>query len=153
MIQVKRIYSIMVAGLLVICMLMAGCTSQPAEPGTPTAAPTAAPTTSAPAEEFAFNETNNNETVTIPAGSKIVISLAENPTTGFSWNVTSSTGLSYVNDTYIAPETKLVGAGGTHEWRYLAAEKGDAGFSAIYKRPWEDVTGNETTFSMAFTLE
>ena len=153
MIQVKRIYGIMVAGLLVICMLMAGCTSQPAEPGTPTAAPTAAPTTSAPAEEFAFNETNNNETVTIPAGSKIVISLAENPTTGFSWNVTSSTGLSYVNDTYIAPETKLVGAGGTHEWRYLAAEKGDAGFSAIYKRPWEDVTGNETTFSMAFTLE
>jgi len=160
MVQRKSIYSILVAGLLVICLLGAGCTSQPEE-GTPTATPTAAETTDVPTvtptpaatTEYAFNETNDNETVTLPAGSEIAIRLDENPTTGFSWNVTSSAGLEYVNDTYIAPETELVGAGGTHEWRYLAAEKGDAEFSAIYKRPWEETTGNETTFSLAFTIE
>lgn len=149
MVQRKRIYGIVVAGLLVSCLLMAGCTSQPADPGTPTAVPT----TSAPAKEFAFNETNDNETVTLPAGSGITISLDENPTTGYSWNVTSTRGLQYVNDTFIPPETELVGAGGVHVWQYLAAEPGSAEFSAIYKRPWENTTGNETTFSMAFTIE
>ncbi|MCK9277218.1 MAG: protease inhibitor I42 family protein [Methanoculleus sp.] len=160
MVQVKNIYGILIAGFLVLCMLMAGCTSQPTEPVNVTETPTpvattpaAVTTTPAPAEEFAFNETNNNETVTLPTGSKIIISLAENPTTGYSWNVTSARGLSYVNDTFFEPETGLVGAGGVHEWQYLAAEKGAAEFSAIYKRPWENVTGNETTFAMAFTIE
>lgn len=150
------ICSILVAGLLVMCLLGAGCTSQPTEEGTPTATPTPETTatpTPAAAEEYVFNETNNNETVTLPAGSEITISLDENPTTGYEWNVTSSTGLEYVNDTYIAPETELVGAGGAHVWQYLAAEPGAAGFTAVYKRPWEETTGNETTFSMAFTIE
>ncbi len=153
MIQRKNIYSVLIAGLLALCMLGAGCTSQPAEPGTPTATPTPVATTPPAAEEFAFNETNNNETVTLPVGSEITISLEENPTTGYSWNVTSSAGLEYVNDTYIAPETELVGAGGVHVWQYLAAEEGTAEFSAIYKRPWEETTGNETAFSMAFVIE
>ena len=143
----KRIHAMLIAAFLAVCVLGAGCTSQPEE-GTPTATPTPAAT-----GEYAFNETNNNETVTLPAGSEITISLDENPTTGFSWNVTSSAGLEYVNDTYIAPETELVGAGGVHVWQYLAAEKGNAEFSAIYKRPWEETTGNETTFSLAFTIE
>lgn len=181
MVQEKNIYGILIAGFLAICMLMAGCTSQPTEPGNTTATPTpsttattaattATPTpatttatatstatpTPAPAE-YAFNETNNNETVTLPAGSAVTISLAENPTTGYAWNVTSSRGLSYVNDTYNAPETELVGAGGVHVWEYIASEAGSAEFSAVYKRPWENETGNETgnetTFSMAFTIE
>jgi len=161
MLQRKSICSVLIAGLLVMCLLGAGCTSQPAEEGTPTATPTpvettATPTatsTAAPAEEYAFNEANNNETVSLPVGSEITISLEENPTTGYEWNVTSSTGLEYVNDTYIAPETGLVGAGGVHVWEYIAAEEGAGEFSAIYKRPWEETIGNETTFSMAFVIE
>ncbi len=158
MVQVKSIYGILIAGVLVLCMLGAGCISQPEEPGneteTPTPAETATPvaTTPIPAEEFAFNETNNNETVTLPAGSAITISLAENPTTGYRWNVTSSAGLQYVNETFIAPETEVVGAGGVHQWQYVAAEPGSAEFTAIYRRPWEEATGNETTFSMDFII-
>jgi inhibitor of cysteine peptidase len=147
MVQRKSIYSVLVAGLLAICLLGAGCTSQPEE-GTPTAAPTPVATA-----EYAFNETNNNETVTVPAGSNITISLAENPTTGYEWNVTSSTGLQLVNETHDAPQTELVGAPGVHVWEYTAAESGAAEFSAIYKRSWEETTGNETTFSMAFVIE
>ncbi len=145
----KKLYVIVVAGLLVACLLMAGCTSQQEKPGNATPSPVA--TTTAPAERFTFNETDNNKTVTLPVGSEIVISLDENPTTGYSWNVTSSRGLLLVNDTFIPPKTELVGAGGVHVWEYVAAEKGSAEFSAIYKRPWENVTGTEDTFSMAFT--
>jgi inhibitor of cysteine peptidase len=70
----------------------------------------------------------------------------------YRWNVTSSVGLQYLNETYIAPETELVGAGGVHRWQYVAAEPGSAEFIAIYWRPWEEVTGNETTFSMDFII-
>jgi len=150
MTQRKSIYGILLAGFLVMCMLMAGCTSQPAE--NTTATPTAEATTPAAGEEFVFNETNNNETVTVPVWSNITIRLEENPTTGYRWNVTSSVGLQYLNETYIAPETELVGAGGVHQWQYVAAEPGSAEFIAIYWRPWEEVTGNETTFSMDFII-
>ncbi|MDN5340664.1 MAG: inhibitor of cysteine peptidase [Euryarchaeota archaeon] len=157
MVQRKSIFSVLVAGLLVMCLLGAGCTSQPTEEGTPTATPTAAETTAVPtatpATEYAFNETNAGETVTLPVGSSITISLVENPTTGYEWNVTSSTGLQLVNESHDAPQTELLGAPGVHVWEYTAAEKGAGEFSAIYKRPWEETTGNETTFSMAFTIE
>ena len=142
----KRTHAMLIAAFLTVCVLGAGCTSQPEGPGTPTETP-------APAEEFAFNETDNNTNVTLQAGSGITIHLAENPTTGYGWNVTSSRGLQYVNDMFIPPDTGLVGAGGVHEWQYLAAEKGTGEFSAIYRWPWENVTGNETTFSMTFTIE
>jgi inhibitor of cysteine peptidase len=86
--------------------LGAGCTSQPEGPGTPTETP-------APAGEFTFNETDNNTNVTLQAGSRITIHLAENPTTGYGWNVTSARGLQYVKRHVSSrPKTGLVGAGG-----------------------------------------
>jgi Predicted secreted protein len=57
-----------------------------------------------------------------------------------------------VNETFIAPETEVVGAGGVHRWQYVAAEPGSAEFTAIYRRPWEEATGNETTFSTDFII-
>ena len=142
----KRIHAMLVAVFLITCVLGAGCTSQPEGPGTPTETP-------APAGEFTFNETDNNTNVTLQAGSRITIHLAENPTTGYEWNVTSYEGLQLVNETHDAPQTELVGAGGVHVWEYIAAEEGAGEFSAVYMRPWENVTGNETAFSMAFTIE
>ncbi|MDV2480771.1 protease inhibitor I42 family protein [Methanoculleus sp. Wushi-C6] len=146
-----------------MCMLGAGCTTQPTEQENATVTPTPVTTTTvpeanattAPEEEgtYAFNEVDDNTTVTLPVGSNLTISLGENPTTGYQWNVTSSTGLQYVNDTYLPPETGLVGAGGVHVWEYIAAETGNAEFSAVYTRPWENVTENDTTFSMAFIIE
>jgi len=67
--QRKRLYGVLIAGLLLICLFAAGCTSQPTWEGTPTAATTPA------AENYIFNETQ-------PVGSRITITLDENPTTG-----------------------------------------------------------------------
>jgi inhibitor of cysteine peptidase len=54
-----------------------------------------------------------------------------------------------VNDEYVpTPETVgLMGAGGTHNWILKSGnETGKQQFNAIYKRPWENVTGTEQTF-------
>ncbi|NLM30297.1 MAG: protease inhibitor I42 family protein [Methanomicrobiales archaeon] len=142
----RSIHGALIAVFVAACILGAGCISQPDGSGAPDETP-------APTGEYTFNETDNNADVTLPAGSKITISLAENPTTGYEWNITSSRGLQYVSDVFIPPDTGLVGAGGMHTWQYITPESGTAEFSAIYWRPWAGVTGDETAFKVTFTIK
>jgi inhibitor of cysteine peptidase len=100
------------------------------------------------------NEQQNNATVTITQGSTLTVKLEENPTTGYRWNMSASSGLRVVNDTYIPSDTsgKLVGSGGTRIWDISADVPGTQQIRALYHRSWEPVTGDETTFSMTVTV-
>lgn len=102
----------------------------------------------------AYNETANGTTVNVTKGDIAGISLRENPTTGYSWNVTLSSGLTLLNDTYTVDphEEGMVGVGGTHLWLVRADATGDQTFSAVYKRPWENTTGTEDTFSLTLKV-
>lgn len=91
---------------------------------------------------------DNGKTITISEGSTIKISLDENPTTGYSWNDTVTSGLTIVDSKYVSSGSDLMGAGGVHEWTLKATGKGQQQFSAVYKRPWEPIAGNETTFTL-----
>jgi inhibitor of cysteine peptidase len=150
-----------ITGILILCfacILVAGCTQAPVQPATPTMTPTetgtpvattAAPETtvtapSAPME--VYNESADGSTITVPVNGTFAVVLAENPTTGYSWNVMVTSGLEITNDSYLAPESGLVGAGGSHEWDIKAIASGQQEFSGIYMQPWMNVTGNETTF-------
>lgn len=85
----------------------------------------------------------------------VLVSLPENPTTGFTWNVTLSEGLTLLNETYIqdaAPEG-MAGVGGVHEWFVQAVTAGEQTFSGIEKQAWENETGNETTYSLNILVE
>jgi inhibitor of cysteine peptidase len=138
--------------LVIVClaaMFMAGCT-QPVPPATPTPTATATPTpvpTSTPVM-YVYNESANGTTVTLPLGTTFMVWLLENPTTGFSWNVSVTDGLQITNDTFIAPTSGLIGAGGSHTWDVLTTKTGVQEFSGIYKQPWENTTGNETTYAL-----
>ncbi len=46
----------------------------------------------------------------------------------------------------------MVGAGGNRTWVIVAKDTGDQKFSAIYRRSWENVTGNETTYSVTIKV-
>lgn len=82
------------------------------------------------------------------------ISLKENPTTGYMWNATVTTGLAIENDTYLADrvEPGIVGSGGMHYWLIRAVEPGDQTFHAVYKRSWEPDTENDLRFFMNITV-
>jgi len=161
----KRILGLAAAVLLVACLAAAGCTgTAPAENETATPTATESPAanvtgnatpaeTVAPVESYSYTEADNNQTVTLPAGSDITISLEENPTTGFQWNATASAGLVISNDSFVAPVSNLTGAPGVHVWSIQANETGNQTFDAVYTRSWENVTGNETSFGMAFIVE
>ena len=149
--------------LLAAMLLLCGCTTQP--PVTPTATPTATPattavpTTSLPVEVKdmgVYNETANGTSVKIPLGSGgLIVRLSENPSTGYSWNATVTSGLTIIDDAYEAdPQSQgMVGAGGTHFWIVAGTAEGEQKFSAIYMRPWENVTGSEQTFVLNVLVE
>lgn len=155
-----------ITGILILCfacILVAGCTQAPAQPATPTATPTetgtpvattATPETTAPpvATVEVYNESSDGSTITVPLDGTFKVMLAENPTTGYSWNVTVTNGLEITNDTYLAPKSGLVGAGGSHEWDIKAIASGQQEFSGIYMQPWMNATGNETTFTLMVTV-
>ena len=98
---------------------------------------------------FTLTEADNGKTENITQNTRFAVVLAENPTTGFMWNATLSPGLEIQSD-YHKDDASAgrPGAGGTHTWVMVAKVPGDQKFSAIYKRSWEAVTGNETAYSV-----
>ena len=99
-----------------------------------------------------FTEADNGTTAVFEKGTVFYLKLSENPTTGYSWELELSEGLSLLNDEFISPEAPegaeepLVGAGGAHLWEIEAVSEGNQQLKGIYKRPWESETGEEDTF-------
>ncbi|WP_406661804.1 protease inhibitor I42 family protein [Methanolobus sp. ZRKC3] len=87
-------------------------------------------------------------------GDIITIELAENPTTGYSWNLTASSGLSLKTDQYkqTAENEMRMGAGGVHTWTFEVTGEESQLIEAVYKRPWEDTTGNEESFTLSIEV-
>ena len=105
-----------------------------------------------PREIYLYGDTNDGETSAIVLDSLIIIILEENPTTGYQWNISVTDGLEVLGDTY-EPSGKLVGAGGSHVWVLYTIDTGTYIFNAVYKRPWEEMTGDDETFVLTFIVE
>jgi len=144
-----------IAVACIAAVLLAGCTgpaTQPLPTPTPTPAPIQAPV---PVEPNSFDQTNNGETHNISLDAEIQLRLPENPTTGFTWNLSVTPGISILNDTYIPDDTsgKLVGSGGTHIWTLKVLQPGEQVISGVYRRSWEPSTENATRFSLSLIVE
>ena len=152
-----------ITGILILCLasiLVCGCTQPATPPVTPAATPTATTipvaTTAAPQTTATppvttmkvYNESANGNTITVPLNGTFAVVLLENPTTGYSWNVTVTSGLGITNNTFIPPQSTLMGAGGSHEWDVKAVKTGQQKFSGVYKQPWMNTTANDTTFAL-----
>lgn len=86
----------------------------------------------------------SNESVTVietVRGHEFTIDLPSNPTTGYSWQLTSlPTGsVQLQNKTFkLANEMEnVVGAGGYEVWTFLAVKKETVYLTFEYRRPWE----------------
>jgi inhibitor of cysteine peptidase len=100
-----------------------------------------------------FTEEQNGTSSNLKIGELVTVRLEENPTTGYSWNMSFTDGLKVVKDEYISSaQAGVVGAGGVHEWTIQASNAGQYNVSGIYKRPWENITGNENTFNMKLNV-
>lgn len=116
-----------VAILSVCLVLTSGCLQEQGTGKEPAPAITQGPM---------FGPQDNGKNVSVPAGTGFTLCLPENPTTGYMWNMTLPQGLVIDKTEFIAPDTKLVGAGGTREWVFSSNEKGITVVHAEYRRPW-----------------
>jgi len=148
--EVMKQIVIRVGIIILVLALVAGCLNsgqQGPAGGTNPQNPAGTPT---PVNHVVVNETLNGATISVNRDDTISLMLMENPTTGYSWNLTTSSGIAITNSFYVPSDTsgKLIGSGGTHIWEMTAIQSGQQMINAIYLRPWEPVTGNETTFSL-----
>ncbi|WP_332449721.1 protease inhibitor I42 family protein [Methanoculleus sp.] len=102
---------------------------------------------------YAFGAEQNGRNVTVPVESEVLVSLAESPSTGYSWNATVSPGLTIADDRYEqnANPEGMVGVGGIRTWTLVPEHAGVFTFSAVYRRPRENVTGLEDRFNLTIT--
>ncbi|HTY13234.1 MAG TPA: protease inhibitor I42 family protein [Candidatus Omnitrophota bacterium] len=72
-------------------------------------------------------------------GKTFTLSMASNATTGYGWKLASSPSpeVMMIGHKYIAPNSKLVGAGGKEIWQFKALKKGKKTLIFNYVRPWE----------------
>ncbi|MDN7023860.1 hypothetical protein FGU65_02960 [Methanoculleus sp. FWC-SCC1] len=108
-----------------------------------------------PVPNYTFTDEDNNETVVLPLNANATVRLGENPSTGYSWNVTTTRGFVIAGDAFIPTTTNetIVGAGGIHEWRLIANRTGLQQFTAVYERAWENRTGSEERFQITALVE
>ena len=163
--------SVVLCVALAIILVTAGCTSPTgnqtqtttAATTVPTATATTMVTTATPVVNqtpvftgMVFNESYNGKNATVKLNDTFRVALEGNPTTGYSWNVSVSKGLTLLNPngTYKqnpAP-ANMTGVGGVYTWDVKAILNGTQTFSAIYKQPWENTTGNETKFNLTLNV-
>lgn len=140
----KPVYTILLACLVAAVLVAAGCTTADnGDEATPTPTPS-------PGETVLVDDSNNGQTIAVHEGATIVVKLPENPSTGYSWNLTGTDGLAVTEDEYIAPETQAVGAGGVHSWTMEPKTTGLLTFSAAYVRPWEGQQPDDQTYAVSF---
>jgi predicted secreted protein len=97
-----------------------------------------------------FTEKDVGRRPEIAAGSRFAIQLAENPTTGYRWNASTTAGLEILSTDYVgnAHPEGMTGVGGIRTWVLITTEPGDPSFTTVYQRSWEHATGNETVFKL-----
>ena len=148
---------LLIIWIVAVAILTAGCTDNSSgiedNGGADVPGGQDAPANDVPALEpitSVYTEDNNTGTARALKGDTIIMELKENPTTGYSWNLSASSGLSLVDDKYVQDPAKegMAGVGGVHVWTFDVIEDGVQKISAVYKRPWEDITGEEDTFEL-----
>lgn len=101
-----------------------------------------------------ITENDNGKTIYVKQGNIFYIRLSENPSTGYSWKLNLSKGLSLLETKYYSPKSSIdsqrliVGAAGYRLWKIKAVTKGNQQLKGIYRRSWEPVTGKEKTFKL-----
>ena len=100
-------------------------------------------------------ELDSGHSITLDIGQTAVITLAENRTTGYSWELEiepkQQNVIGDIKEKYIHQQTKLIGAGGIKEFRFKAESAGKIVIKAYYRRLWENVDENNL-HSVTYTI-
>jgi len=102
-----------------------------------------------------LDQKDNNTEVIIAVGQALEISLAENPSTGFRWELQTSgePSCTLVGVTFDAPSPAAVGRGGTRRWQFKGSREGLGTIELIYRRASERDRPPAQTFKLTTRVE
>jgi inhibitor of cysteine peptidase len=101
------------------------------------------------ANGVSVTEADNGKQASLQSGDEMTLTLASNPTTGYSWQVLQIDNAVLIQNgepefREASSSDELVGAGGTETFRFKAADAGKTILELGYMRPWESVPPVET---------
>ena len=99
-----------------------------------------------------YTEKDNKKTVTLAKNSVVKIELEENPTTGYSWNTSVSSGIQVISSSFQSSGTGRFGAGGIHTWVIKVTGTGLQQFSGVYKKAWMPASPDDSTYIISFIV-
>ncbi len=103
-----------------------------------------------------LSEADGGRFIDVAMGECVAVSLSENPTTGYSWRFFAAPVdfFTDVREEYIAPNTTLLGAGGTKIYTFTVRKPGRATLTGFYYRPWEKLDmQNDRRIEFYFSAE
>jgi len=106
--------------------------------------------------EVQVDETSNGGVVKVARGGVLIVALASNPSTGFSWRLDelSSAGVDIIETRYVPPGSTapVLGAPGTEVITFKASEDGTAQIVLEYRRGFEPGRPAERTFRLTVEI-
>ena len=146
--KILKIIAILIVTASVV--LSAGCAEKSETAGNESQENSEQISPATPETGLLVTEADSGTKINLKNGENFTLQFRGNPTTGYSWELNLSEGLSILSEDYIqdeAPEGKA-GVPGTYLWRIQAVEKGSQKINGIYKRSWENTTGTEENFTL-----
>ncbi|MGE3073252.1 MAG: protease inhibitor I42 family protein [Dehalococcoidia bacterium] len=106
-----------------------------------------------PPAELQLTEADNGTNVVIANDGTVIVALASNPTTGYSWAIVSPepTNLELDGEPKYVPAgstTPVVGAGGTQVFTFKTTAPGTSTLKMEYRRSFEPANPAEKTFEV-----
>jgi len=122
-------------GLVLVCLVLA------AQPAT--------------AKVLYLDQQDNGRMIEARVNDLVIISLSENPTTGYQWDVQTSDGMSLKSDVFKRPFSypPRAGAGGVHTWDYVITGAGMQEFSATYHPAWMPAGEDDQRYALTFDVQ
>ncbi|MDZ4170209.1 MAG: protease inhibitor I42 family protein [Coriobacteriia bacterium] len=105
--------------------------------------------------ELQLTESDAGSSRTIGVGDTLSVTLAANPTTGYTWALDGAlpTTLEQVGDPAYTAESDALGAGGAETWTFRAVSAGESELKLKYWRSFEPDTAPERTFAVSLLVQ
>ena len=153
--KIKILAALMIVGILGLGVF--GCKSNT----TPSAVPPLNPGSQGRLVEVSYDDfqaqKHISQEIELNYPESLVVSLANNHSTGFQWsqNATISDAgvLSQYEHNVVPPSNSVPGAPGKDVWTFKALKTGTATISMSYSQPWQGGTQNEWTFTLKVTVK
>lgn len=132
--------------LLTLIILAAGCGGHAGS----------GPVQVSPPEQVNLTESDNGQKITLFAGQELIIQLAGNPTTGYTWEASNLDAAMFQQvgqAVFASSNPNTVGSGGTQTLTFRVLKTGPAALTLVYHRPWEKDVAPLHTFSITAVVK